>query len=364
MQRRLLPRHTGAVDVLRKHVIERLEFQSRSCRWIGSPLYERLIAAAATDAGAGGPTWQVLEPYVGDPDGSALVLRFMAAVHRLVLRGDAPKLAAFYPSSGGRADGEGAEEAFLATVAEHEAVLRTDTPQPLQTNEPGRAAALVGGFLVVAERSGLPLNVLEIGASAGLNLRWDRFLYEARGHAWGDPESPVRLCDFNTESLPPFHVAAPVASRRGCDSRPIDATTDEGATLLLSFVWPDQPARIRLLRGAIEVARRVPATVDEAPAGVWLEERLRNRAEGAATVVFHSIVRQYLDEDEATAVAGAIEAAGAAATGSTPFAYLRMEPNEEESKVVEVRLTTWPDGKDELLAHTGYHGTAVRWLAR
>jgi hypothetical protein len=345
----------------RDHVVERLEFQARSCGWIGSPLYERLIAGAAADAAAGGPTWRVVQPYASDPDGSALVLRFMAAVHRLVLRGEAPQLAAFYPSAGGKAT-EGAEAAFLATVAEHEEALRADTAQPLQTNEPGRAAALVGGFLTVAERFGLPLNVLEIGASAGLNLRWDRFLYEARGRTWGDPGSPVRLCDFNTESLPPLHVEATVASRRGCDPRPIDPSTDEGATLLLSFVWPDQPARIRLLRGAIEVARRVPATVDEAPAGTWLEERLRERPEGAATVVFHSIVRQYLDEGEARAVASVIEAAGAAATSSAPFAYLRMEPNEDDSKVVEVRLTTWPDGTDELLAHTGYHGTAVRWL--
>lgn len=343
-------------------MIERLEFQARSCGWIGSPLYERLIGSAAADAAGGGPAWRILEPYASDPDGSALVLRFMAAVHRLVLRGDAPELAAFYPSAGGRANGEGAEAAFLATVAEHEETLRADTAQPLQTNEPGRAAALVGGFLTVAERFGLPLDVLEIGASAGLNLRWDRFLYEARGQTWGDPTSPVRLCDFNTESPLPFHVEATVASRRGCDPRPIDATTDEGATLLLSFVWPDQVGRIRLLRGAIEVARRVPATVDRTAAGPWLGDRLRDRAEGAATVVFHSIVRQYLDEDEAASLAGVIDAAGAAATEGAPFAYLRMEPNEEDSKVVEVRLTVWPDGKDELLAHTGYHGTAVRWL--
>ncbi|MDQ4125573.1 MAG: DUF2332 domain-containing protein, partial [Actinomycetota bacterium] len=239
--------------------------------------------------------------------------------------------------------------------------LRADTAQPLQTNEPGRAAALVGGFLTVAERFGLPLNVLEVGASAGLNLRWDRFLYEARGRTWGDPASPVRLCDFNSETLPPFGVDAVVAARRGCDPNPIDPSTDEGATLLLSFVWPDQAGRISLLRGAIEVARDVPATVDREPASSWLRTHARPER-GSATVVFHSIVRQYLDEDEATEMDAALEAAAAAATSEAPFAHLRMEPDEDDPKTVEVRLTTWPGGSEELLAHTGYHGTGVRWL--
>lgn len=304
----------------------------------------------------------MLEPYAGDPGGSAMALRFMAAVHRLVLRGHASDLAAFYPSAGGDEGGEGAEDAFLAAVAEHEETLRADTARPLQTNEVGRAAALVGGFLTVAGRFGLPLNVLEIGASAGLNLRWDHFLYEARGRTWGSPRSPVRLCDFNTETVPPFDVDAKVAARRGCDPQPIDPATEDGATSLLSFVWPDQLSRIRLLRGAIEVARAVPAQVDEETASSWLRTRLRSPVPGAATVVFHSIVLQYLHDEEQKGVAEAISKAGARATRDAPFAYLRMEPNEDDATIVEVRLRTWPDGDDALLAHTGYHGTAVRWL--
>lgn len=360
--RDLPTKHTDRVDDPREHVVERLEFQARSCAWIGSLLYARLIGAAARDTAAGGAVRRILDPYAGDPDGSALVLRFMAAVHRLVLRGGAPELAAFYPSVGGNAGDAGAEEAFLATVGAHEEALRADTAQPLQTNEVGRAGALVGGFLAVAGRFGLPLRVLEIGASAGLNLRWDRFLYEARGRTWGDPESPVRLCDYNTEDLPPFEVDAVVESRRGCDPSPIDPTTEEGATLLLSFVWPDQLARIRLLRGALEVARSVPATVDAAPASRWLREQTGEPVRGVATVVFHSIVRQYLDESEQTAVDDAIEAAGRQATRDSPFAYLRMEPDESDEKVVEVRLTTWPGGDETVVARSGYHGTAVRWL--
>lgn len=348
----------------RQHVREMVEFQARSCRELGSPLYGTLLEAAAREVGGDGAVWRILEPYAADPEGSALALRFMAAVHRLVLRGQASALADFYPSAGGSRGPDGAAETFLTTVAEHEDGLRRDTAAPLQTNEVGRSAALVGGFLTVAQRFDVPLNVLEVGASAGLNLRWDRYLYEARGATWGDPSSPVRLCSYNTEALPPFDVSATVARRRGCDPAPIDPTTEEGATRLLSFVWPDQVARIRLLRGAIEVARRVPAEVDEAPASAWLRSELSQSRPGEATVVFHSIVLQYMDDEERAAFDAVLAEAGRRATEPAPLTYLRMEPNEEEARYVEVRLTTWPGGRDELLAHSGYHGTAVRWLAR
>jgi hypothetical protein len=350
------------VVTAKEHVVERLRYQSRSCRSLGSPLYERLLAAAAADAAGGGVVWRVLEPHAGDPDGSALALRLMAAVHRVVLRGEAPRLAASYPSAGGERAAEGAEAAFLDVVTEHEEGLRADTAQPLQTNEVGRAGALVGGFLTLARRFGLPLRVLEVGASAGLNLRWDHFLYEARGKTWGDPRSPVRLCDFNTENVPPFDAAATVAERRGCDPSPIDPTTEDGAVQLLSFVWPDQIARLRLLRGALEVARRVAALVERAPASEWLPGQLASPPAGVATVVFHSIVLPYLDDEERGRMSRTLEGAGAAASRDRPVAYLRMEPNEEDSTMVEVKLKTWPDGEDELLARTGYHGTSVRWL--
>ena len=349
------------MDETRDHLARQLDYQARSCRKLGSPLYELLLRAATEDAERGGAVFRALADKAGDPDGSALALRFMAAVHRLVLRGAAPELAEHYASAGGTRPPHGAAAAFLETVARHEEWLREDSRRPLQTNEVGRSAALVCGFLTVSKRHALPLEVLEIGASAGFNLRWDHYLYEARGETWGDPASPVRLCDYNGELIPPFGVAAQVVRRRGCDPNPIDPLTEEGRISLVSFVWPDQAARLRRLRGAIEVAARVPVRVDQAPASQWLEEVLARGAPGAARVVFHSIVWQYLDDAEQASVTATIEAAGAEATDTAPLAWLRMEPSADQ-KEVELRLRTWPGGDDRLIVTSGYHGTGVRWL--
>ena len=250
-----------------------LRLQGDYCGRLGSPMYEVLLGRAAEDAEAGGPIATVLDGYPHEPIASAMALRLMGAVHRLVLEGRVPTLAAHYPSAGGDGDADRAWPAFRAFVAAETAELRRRLEQGVQTNEVGRSAALICGFLEVARATGLGLRCLEIGASAGLNLRWDHFRYEASGATWGDASSPVVLRDYPAQA-PPFDVAARVVERAGCDPHPLDPTSDDGRLTLMSYVWPDQAERLALLRAACEVARRVPAHVERASAPDWLAERL------------------------------------------------------------------------------------------
>ena len=345
----------------RERIARRLRRQADACARLGSAFYAGLLEAAAADALEGGPVGVVLDGRDLDPPGSALALRFMGGVHRLVLQGRASALEAFYPSTGGRAaPGDIVFPIFRDVVEEHRNELEVMLDEPVQTNEVGRCAALIGGFLVVAEEFGLPLRVLEIGSSAGLNLRWDHYRYEARGETWGPPESPVRLCDFDAPPAPPLTTSAVVLERRGSDLSPLDPSSEHDRTALLAYVWPDQIHRIRLLRAALEVAQAVPAQVDEASAEEWLEMKLAEPSDGCATVVLHSIVMQYLSNDVRASVDDAIEAAGRAATPTAPLARLAMEPGGEEANV---HLQMWPGGERRLIARAGYHGNRVRWLA-
>src|SRR6185503_14555618 len=96
----------------------------------------------------------------------------------------------------------GAWDAFRDVVAAERAALAELVTHPVQTNEVGRCAALLGGFVAVARETGLPLALREIGTSAGLNLRWDHFAYETRGGRFGDAVSPVRIADIFTGPEP------------------------------------------------------------------------------------------------------------------------------------------------------------------
>ena len=335
-----------------------MRWQAEWCDRLGSPLYGSLLLEAADDADAGGPVAQALAGHETDPLESMLQLRFMGAMHRLALAGRAPELAAVYPSTGG--DGANPWPAFRATVAAHLAELRELVERPVQTNEVGRCRALAPGFLLLAAETGLPLRLLELGASAGLNLRWDAFRYRSPGLAFGDPASPVDFHDFleGPAPSPPDRVA--VVERAGCDPRPVDATSEDGVLTLRSYVWPDQLERLRLLDGALAVAPRVPVELERAGGAEWIERRLAEPVEGACSVVFHSIVMQYVEPDERDRVGELIAAAGTRATERAPLARLALEPGAD---LAELRLTVWPAGDERLLAHAGYHGEPVRWVA-
>lgn len=339
-------------------IAERLRKQAYWCAQLGSPLYSSLLEQSAHEAEEGSVVWRVLQGHESDPPDSAPALRFMAAVHRLVLQGGAPELAEYYPSAGGKK--EGAWPVFRETLRQQGEAIRGLLDKPVQTNEVGRCAALVGGFLLAGRATGLPLRCLELGASAGLNLRWDCYRYEGKGEGWGDRNSPVRFMEEFSAPLPPFDVECRVVERCGCDQFPVDPCSEEGRLSLQSYVWADQLKRLERLRAAMEVARQVPAEVEREDAATWLKKRLNEISAGAATVVFHSIVWQYLDKASRAGIEELLHEAGRYASSTAPLAWLRMEPGAEGA---EVRLTIWPGKRDELIAVAGYHGNPVRWLA-
>lgn len=184
-------------------VARRLLKQAEWCERLGSGLYSTLLRQAAGDVGAVGVCHAVLHDHYDDPPGSALALRFLGAVHRLVLQGKAPQLAACYSSAGGDGDYDKLWPALHAVVRQHTALLRELVRRPVQTNEVGRCAALLGGFLEVQRSTDRPLRLLEVGAAGGLILRWDQYRYEAGLEGWGDPYSPVRICGAFGEVHPP-----------------------------------------------------------------------------------------------------------------------------------------------------------------
>jgi hypothetical protein len=218
----------------------------------------------------------------------------------------------------------------------------------------------VGGFLLVARLIGHPLRLLEIGASAGLNLLWDHYRYEAGEATWGDSDSPVHIPATFTRGRPPFEVVPRVVERRGCDIMPVDARSAEGRLTLLSYIWADQQHRIELLRSALGVAKKVSFVVDSADAPEWLAAQLQANGRGIATVVFHSITWQYLSETGRERVREALAETGSRANDGTPLAWLRMEPGQDQT---DVRLTLWPSGAEQLIATAGFHGRPVSWLA-
>lgn len=341
-------------------MVELFRQQSRACRQLGSPLYAELIDATAGDIEAAGPVAAVLDGHQTDPGPSALALRLMGTAHAMALSGDAADLAAHYPSCGGDGDAAAAWPALRELFARQPERLRDGLGSAPQTNEVGRAAALIGGLLHLVGPDPLPVRLWEIGTSGGLNLRADKYRYiAADGPVWGTM-SPVEL-DPAWDSRPPDAPRSlQVIERVGADLFPIDPTTESGAIRLMSYVWPDQLARLRRLRGAIEVAGAHPARLVRSSAADLLDTL--EPEPGALTVLWHSVMWQYLTVDEQDRVTARLDEVGAAATGDAPFAHIAFEPPRVGGQFrFLLTVRSWPGGVERILGTAPAHGIPVSW---
>jgi hypothetical protein len=335
---------------------DRLRQQARQCRDHGSALTEALLLGAADDLAAGGVVADLLGPHAQEPSGSVPSLRFAGAMHRLVLERKAPELALHYPSVDGAAPAREVWPAAERACKEHLDELRLLMHRTVQTNEVGRSAVLYGALKLI----GGPVRLLEIGSSAGLNLRCDAFAYDV-GTVLGDPASPVRLERPWQGAFPSGE--ADVLQRKGCDLSPIDPTTTDGRLTLTSYIWADQLARLERLRGAFKVAERIPAVVEKAGALEFLTRELASLPPGTTTVVWHSVVWQYVDPDERRAIDALLERVGAGASPDAGLARVSMEPEGVGGGDYRFRvhLQRWPTGERVHVADSMGHGPPVVW---
>jgi hypothetical protein len=343
-------------------VISALTYQAKACEVLEAPLTAFLMRAVCADYEAGGFSRELLAGWEGrDPMENVLGLRIVGALHNLVITGRAPALAAYYPNMGGTFHEDGLWSAAEHVLRTQRSVVEAFMRNTAQTNEVRRTGALIGGFMLVAGRTGLPLRCLEAGASAGLNLRWDRFRYDfGNGRTWGDPDSPVHINTRWIGKGPDLSVPLSCAERAGCDISPIDITRPGAAERLKSYVWPEHTERFRALEGALALAADHPVTLDTADAGDWVVRKLAEPKPGMATVVYHSLAAQYFPPGTRAIFEGAIRDAGKHATPDAPVAWLRMEMIDARN-YPELRLTMWPGGEDRRIGFAQPHGAYVNW---
>ena len=332
-----------------------LRFQSVACGYVGSPLYEDLLARAADDLRAGRADAARPRRARGRPQGLGA--------------GAAPdgRRPPPCPRPGGRRRWRGAtrrrrrRRAHLGGVSGDARGAR------------GRAAAArrapgadQRGGALRRPAAGLPRRR---GAHRAGRCGCSRSAPAPASTSAGASTATRRTASPGARRTRPLRIefellggagltASPgtVAERAGCDAAPVDPGSEEGRLTLLSYVWPDQAARMERLRAALEIAAARPAAVERSGAVEWTAARLAEPAPGRATILFHSVVMQYLSEDERDAFGRVVREAGSRAAEDTPLAWLRMEPDGDRAAV---RLATWPGGEDRLLALAGYHGTPV-----
>lgn len=344
-------------------LLDAFDRQVAWCRQSASPFSARVLACSRDWLAGHEEALSALAAVHEDPLAGAVSLRWLAALHHLALLGREPWASLWPPVSRDVSDRSVTQAVDLAWRGEH-AHMRAGLANAPQTNEVQRSVALLPGLLHVAEATGLPLLLNEIGSSAGLNLWCDHYLHDHGAWAWGDPAAPLTLRTEWHGPPPPTQAALRIAQRAGCDHQPVDLLQAGEDLRLTSFIWPDQPERMARVRAAIGVARAhmeaQGVRVRPQRAADFVREQLQQRRPGATWVLMHSVVWQYIPAAEQADIEAQMQAAGAAATAASPVAWLRFEPPRPDLRM-ELRCRIWPKGEDRLLALCHPHGARIEW---
>jgi hypothetical protein len=293
---------------------------------------------------------------LGGRDSWDAVLRLFGAVHYLVLTGVAPRAL------------DGDPEPFFQALDTHAPELAEFiATHGVQTNETQRCVGLLPCFLTIAARTGMPLELLELGPSAGLNLLLDRYRYTYRNGSFGPGDALLGFTVDERGSPVPaalFGTSLTIRRRRGIDLAPVDVTTEEGRWLLRSFLWPGRDDRVARLEDAVATLAREESK-PELIQGDYVEllpRLLADRPADAVTVVFQTASTGYLSAADRASLRESLEAAGA---DGRPLALVSTRTDDEREHAHddrwELELRVWPEPA-RLAAFIDFHGNWLEWV--
>ncbi|MEM6634449.1 MAG: DUF2332 family protein [Pseudomonadota bacterium] len=328
--------------------------QSAACANLGSPFMARLMTVFAERLTPGDAISDAVLSWPHDPDASAssLPLRLAGALHELKIDGE-PDLIKAYPPNVVSDDSLWA--AIISVFENRQTKILGGLGLPPQTNEVRRSAVLIPALHMVARAFGRPIELFELGCSAGLNLRADHFAMRANDIRYGPTDAPVVL-EPAWRGPAPLPDAPVILRRAGVDLSPLDPSTDR--TRLLSYIWPDQAERFHRTEAAATIAADVPAEIDSGDAGDWLTKVLAARPDGKLRFVYHTIAWQYFPPKTVAKAETALAMAGKMADEDAPLVRFSMETG---GKAAELSLTVWPGGKTVSLGNCGFHGQWIEW---
>ena len=329
--------------------------QARACRSLESPFMGQLCEVLSENLRRGTPLTDRLFDWEGElgPRHASVPLRVCGALHALRLRGN-EQLAAVYPPA--KVKGSELWSAVQSVLSEEAAFIDAFIDSAPQTNEVRRSGTILPAAQVVANRFGLPFRMMELGASGGLNLIWDRVRVETNQGAFGAAEPVLTLSPYWTGSLP-TDATVTVVSKAAVDLNPLDPRDPDDALRLKAYLWADQPERLELTRAAI-AATEVP--VEKGDAIDWLARRIKIGADGHVRFIYTTVAWQYFPPEAQARGTALIEAEGERATDTSPIAWFGMENDGTQPGAV-LTLRLWPGDEKISLGRADFHGRWIDW---
>jgi hypothetical protein len=322
-----------------------------------SPLYATLSPRIADDP-------QVFMLVSTRQPGQSPVNLLFGAVHYLLLGGAQHPLAEFYPSVGGRRPPDDAYPAFADFCGQFEdQITELSATRRVQTNEVGRCGLLLPAFALAWEQADRrPLHIIEVGASAGLNLMFDHYRYEyTNGHVCGPRSAAQIRTELRGEVACPLPEVMPqVAGRVGVDVSPVDVTDKDAIRWVESLIWADQLDRVERFRQAVALVRTHPPRVSAGDGLELVPDVVGQVSDAARPCLFHSHAIYQMDKGWRGRFHDMLTDLGR----SRELLHISLEWLGDDPGP-QLHLAVHADGEPRTahLADCDHHGGWMRWLA-
>jgi hypothetical protein len=251
---------------------------------MGTPLYATLCARAASDAD--------IVALVSRGKEGAAPMHLFSSVHYLLLRDPSDPLSRFFATLTPRPERpEDAFPEFARFCRDHrQQILELLDTRTVQTTYVERCSTLMPLLSRVADETGEPLNLVEIGCSAGVLLTFDKYAYELeRRGRLGAADAPLTL-SLAVIGGRPLHIPR-IGARVGLDLHVVDASSEDERRWLLALSFPEHREQQAALAAALKVVARTPIRMIEGDALDTLPSVLADIPEPLC--VFHSACLMY-----------------------------------------------------------------------
>jgi hypothetical protein len=257
-------------------------------RTMRAPLYEEFCRHAVSDA-------ELLSLAAGGMD-AALPTHLFSAVHYLLLRDPGDPLARYFATIDDDPLPPAGAYAELARFcrAHRDELRELLATRTVQTTYVERCRALLAPMCVVAREAGEPLNLVEIGCSAGVLLAFDKFAYRLHDPGLvGAADAPLVL-EGELHGGPELFIPR-IGTRAGIDLHTIDVRREDERRWLLALCFPELRDEQQRLATALEVVAQTDMRVLEGDALVHIVQAMADTPDPLC--VFHSACLFYWPAD-------------------------------------------------------------------
>ncbi len=331
-------------------------FARVEARELESPMYEELAYGVSKDDDLLGIAAHT-KAYQPPPN------MLFAAVQYLLLAGEEHPLSSHYPIIAGETRVRASAIADFRDFCfgHKEAVIEIIRSRRTQTNVVRRCTCLLPAFSLVSQESRQPLALIDLGASAGLNLNFDRYYYSYRNLGtemlnWGTACSRIHLKAElkGSRSFPPLAPNISVASRDGIELDPVDLTDADQLLWLRSLIWPEHVERHQQLVDAATELINSQIRLHEGDAAEVLPDLMSSIPHDYALVVYSTIALYQFPTQSRERVKHALMTV----SEKRPVWQIALEGREPT-----LSITRYRNGANgtEILADASPHGWWIKW---